>query len=170
MLLAVLLFCLSLVSTSYSAMVFSDTGSDEVLKTYFNNTRPAGGNNLTLKLFCTNVTPTSSMNAGSFTECAGGGYSTCWSGTGWSSAGVLSNGSWTINTGNDPSDAVYTQGTCTFTGALTTNGTVYGYFIVDADGTLITAENLGAIITPTNNGDNLKITPKIQASYGTPQQ
>jgi len=140
------------------ALTLVDVGADEILKTYFNNTRPAGGNNHTLKLFATDVTPVDTHTAGSYTEAAGGGYA----------SKTLTNGSWTVTTGNDPSDATYAQQTITFTGALTTNPNVYGYFVVDADGVLIYAEKLTAPFTPANNGDNIKITPKFQLSKGTP--
>jgi len=140
------------------ALVLADIGADEILKTYFNNTRPSGGNNLTLKLFATDVTPADTNTAGSFTEANGGGYS----------AKTLNNGSWTVNAANDPSDAVYAEQTFTFTGPLTTNGTIYGYYVVDADGTLIWAEKFAATFTPANDGDQLKLTPKFQLSKGTP--
>ena len=140
------------------ALVLVDVGADEFLKVYFNDDRPTGGNNLTLKLFATDVTPADTDVAGTYTEATGGGYA----------ALPLTNGSWTVTVGNDPSDAVYAQQTFTFTGALTTNPTVYGYFVVDADGTLVWAERLTAAFTPANNGDNIKITPKFQMSKGTP--
>ena len=140
------------------AMVVVDIGADEFLKVYFNNIRPAGGNNLTLKLFVTDVTPADTHTAANYTEASGGGYA----------AKTLINGSWTITVANDPSDAVYAEQTWTFTSSLDTNPTIYGYFIIDADGTLITAEKLGTSFTPANNGDQLKITPKVQASKGTP--
>lgn len=140
------------------ALVLADIGADEFLKVYFNNDRPAGGNNLTLKLFATNVTPADTDTAGTYTEANGGGYS----------SKTLTNGSWTVSTGNDPSDAVYAEQTFTFTGPLTTNTTIYGYFVVDADGTLVWAEKFATSFTPTNNGDQLKLTPKFQLSKGTP--
>jgi hypothetical protein len=143
---------------SYAALTLMDIGADEFLKVYFNDDRPTGGNNLTLKLFCTDVTPADTNTAGTYTECTGGGYA----------SKTLTNGSWTVSTGNDPSDAVYAEQTFTFTGVLTTNTTIYGYFVVDADGTLIWAEKLGSTFTPANNGDNVKITPKFQLSKGTP--
>ena len=138
------------------ALVLTDLGADEILKTYFNNTRPAGGNNLTLRLFCNDVTP--AQTGISYTEATGGGYA----------AKTLTNGSWTVATANDPSDAVYAEQTFTFTGALTTNTTVYGYYVTDADNTVLWAETLTAAFTPANNGDNIKITPKFQLSSGTP--
>jgi len=140
------------------SLTLVDVGADEFLKVYFNNDRPAGGNNHTLKLFTNDVTPADTDVAGTYTEATGGGYA----------AITLTNGSWTVTVGNDPSDAVYAQQTFTFTGALTTNPTVYGYVVEDADGTLVWAEKLTAPFTPANNGDNIKITPKFQMSKGTP--
>ena len=151
-------FVLIFTPSVYAALTLMDIGADELLKVYFNDDRPTGGNNLTMKLYCTNVTPADTNTAGSYTECAGGGYA----------AKTLTNGSWVVTTGNDPSDAVYAEQTYTFTGALTTNTTIYGYFVVDADGTLVWAELLGSTFTPANNGDNVKITPKFQLSKGTP--
>lgn len=138
------------------ALVLTDLGADEILMTYFNNTRPAGGNNLTLRLFVNDVTP--AQTGVSYTEATGGGYA----------AKTLTNGSWTITAGNDPSDAVYAEQTFTFTGALTTNTTIYGYYVEDADSAVIYAERLSSSFTPANNGDNLAITPKFQMSSGTP--
>jgi hypothetical protein len=138
------------------ALVMKDIGADEFLKVYLNDDRPAGGNNLTLKLFCNNITPTQTDST--YTEATGGDYA----------AKTLTCGSWTITPANDPSDAVYAQQVFTFNGALTTNGTIYGYYVEDADGTKIYAERLAVPFTPASNGDHLDITPKIQASSGTP--
>ena len=75
-------------------LVLADAGAASLIKAYFNNTWPAGGKSLTLKLFATNVTPTDASTAGSFTEAAGGGYA----------AKTLTNGSWTESNvgGSDP--------------------------------------------------------------------
>jgi len=137
------------------ALVLLDVGADEILKTYFNNTRPAGGNNLALRLFATDVTP--AQSGVTYVEATGGGYA----------AITLTNGSWTITSANDPSDAVYAEQTFTFTGALTTNSTVYGYYITDADDTVIYAEAFTPF-EPLSSGDNIKVTPKFQLSSGTP--
>ena len=137
-------------------LVLTDLGADEILKTYFNNARPAGGNNLTLRLFVNDVTP--AQTGVSYTEATGGGYA----------AKTLANGSWTVATANDPSDAVYTQQAFTFNGALSTNPTIYGYYVTDADNTILWAERLTAPFTPANDGDHVDITPKFQMSSGTP--
>ena len=137
------------------ALVLTDVGADEILKVFFNNDRPTGGNDLTLRLFATNVTP--AQSGVSYVEATGGGYA----------AIILTNGSWVVATGNDPSDATYAQQTFTFTGALTTNGTVYGYYVTDDDDTVIYAEAITPF-TPVSSGDNVKITPAFQMSSGVP--
>lgn len=138
-------------------LVLADVGADVILKGFFNNSWAAGGRNYTMRLFATNVTPTQTSVAGSFTWATGGGYADK----------SLANGSWTVTPANDPSDATFAEQTWTFTGPLTTNGTIYGYAILDADGVLLWAETIAAF-TPVNNGDQLKITPRFQLSSGTP--
>jgi len=135
-----------------------DVGADVVLKAFFNNSWPTGGKDLTLKLFTNDITPVDTHVASNYTEAAGGGYA----------AKTLSNGSWTVTPANDPSDAIYAQQVWTFTGALTGPGVIYGYFVLDADGILLWAERLTAAFTPANNGDQVKITPKVELSKGTP--
>jgi hypothetical protein len=152
------LLLIAFAAPSFGALVLSDVGADQILKSYFNKSQPSGGNNLTLKLYCTNVSPADTNTAGSFTECAGGGYA----------AKTLTSGSWTVTVGDDPSDAIYADQVFTFTGALTTNAVIYGYFVIDADGVLIWAELLGSTFTPANNGDTVTIGPKFQLSKGTP--
>jgi len=135
-----------------------DLGCDTILEAFFNDSWPTGGADLTLKLYTNDVTPDDADVAGDYTEAAGGGYA----------AKTLSNGSWTVTTANDPSDAVYAQQTFTFTGALTGTATIYGYFIVDADGVLFAAEKFATTFTPANNGDQVLVTPTIKLSKGTP--
>jgi hypothetical protein len=65
--------------------------------------------------------------------------------------------------GGAPSDTTASAQTWTFTGALTTNPTVYGYYAVrSTTGDLVLAEAF-ASFTPTANGDNIVLTPKITA-------
>jgi hypothetical protein len=139
-------------------LILADVGADAMLKGFFNNTWPVGGRNLTMKLYTNDYTPLDISVAGNFTEASGGGYA----------AKALANGDWTVAPGNDPSDAVYAQQIWTFTGALDGGATIYGYFVLDADGVLFYAERLATGFTPANNGDLLKITPKFQMSKGTP--
>lgn len=108
--------------------------------------------NLVYKLFATNVTPAETDTAGTYTEASGGGYA----------AITMTGASWTV-TGGAPSTAAYAQQTYTFTGVLTTNTTVYGYYVVQASsGTLVLAETFTSF-TPAANGDNIKLTPQITA-------
>lgn len=107
---------------------------------------------LIYRLFATNVTPAETDTAGSYTEASGGGYA----------SKTLTGASWTITNGA-PTSAAYAQQTWTFTGALTTNLTVYGYYVTrvtDAD--LVLAETFTSF-TPANNGDQILLTPQITA-------
>lgn len=140
------------------SLVLADVGADIILKAYFNNSWAVAGKNLTLKLYTNDITPADTDTAGTYTEANGGGYG----------AATLNNGSWTVTVANDPSDAVYAQQTFTFSGPLTGNPDIYGYFVVDADGVLVWAERFGAKFTPINSGDNIKVTPKFRLSKGTP--
>lgn len=107
---------------------------------------------LIYRLFATNVTPAETDTAGSYTEATGGGYT----------SKTLTGASWTVVTGA-PSEASYAQQTWTFTGPLTTNPTVYGYYVTrETDGDLVLAETFSSV-TPANNGDQILLTPKITA-------
>lgn len=146
------------------AQMFANTGAAAMLAAYFNNSFPSN-KNLTLKLFTNNRTPASTDTASSYTEAAGGGYA----------AITLANGSWTVSLQNGIEQAAYAQQTFTFTGQLTTNPAIYGFFIVDGNSNLITAQLFTLAdgvtanpFTPANNGDQLLVTPLVQLSHGTP--
>lgn len=105
---------------------------------------------LVYRLFATNITPAETDTDASYTEAAGGGYANK----------TLTGASWSITPGA-PTSAAYAQQTWTFTGALTTNGTVYGYYVTRAtDGDLVLAEAFTSF-TPSNNGDQILLTPQI---------
>lgn len=111
--------------------------------------KTASTENLVYRLFATNVTPAETSVAGDFTEATGGGYA----------AKTLTGASWTISAGS----ATYAQQDWTFTGPLTTNGTVYGYYVTRAStADLVLAETFTSF-TPTNNGDKILLTPAITA-------
>lgn len=141
------------------SLQLQDVGAVQVLTSYFKKTQPAGGNNLTLKLFVSNTTPSTSGadTAGTYTEAAGG--------TGYSAI-TLTAASWTVSTVANIVQAAYAKQTFTWTG--NPSETVYGYFIVDADGVLIYAERAAATFTPTANGDYYEVTPAFKLSGGTP--
>lgn len=135
------------------ALVLADVGASNILTDRFRATK-----DVTMRLYATNVTPTDASTNASFTEAAGGGYA----------AKTLSGGSWTIgDDGGGIIQAAYAEQTWTFTGALTTNGTIYGYEILDGT-TLLWAELISTPFTPATNGDQLKITPVFKLSKGTP--
>lgn len=130
-------------------LLVPQAGEVIALKAFLNN---AAGQDQTLKLFATNITPSETDTAATYTEAAGGGYA----------SKALAGVTWTF-TAAAPSHADYAQQTWTFTGVLTTNGTVFGYFVVQTtSGTLLWAEAF-ASFTPTNNGDQILLTPKITA-------
>lgn len=142
------------------ALTLADLGADQILKAYFNNSWPAS-KNIKLRLFSNDFTPSDTTVRGDYTEVTGGGYA----------AITLTNGSWTVTVGNDPSDAVYAEQTWTFTGTIGGSGTIYGYYCEDNDGSTgaaIWGERFATPYTPAQNGDQLKLTPKFQLSKGTP--
>lgn len=132
------------------SLVLSDNGAQDILDVYL------GATTLTLKFFTNNVTPADTDVSGDYTEATGGGYA----------AKTLVAGGWTI--AGDPKTASFAQQVFTFTGALTGNPTIYGYWIENGVGTLIWDERFAAAFTPINNGDHADVTPKVQASKGTP--
>ncbi len=152
-----LLFCFTV--PAQSAGVLADTGAASIMNAYFNNSPvPA---NLLLRLYCTNVTPNANGTdtPATYTVCTGGGYADQ----------TLTLGSWTQTTPGGLAQVAYANMVFTFTGALTTNGTIYGYYVTNAAATiLIWSELLGSTFTPANNGDSVTISPLFKMSYGTP--
>ena len=146
------------------AQVVADVGAlSELNKTM--GTLPANSLTLTnqysyqLRLYATNVTPDAAGGdtAATYTQAAGGGY-----------AAIELTGAGVTVANNNPADKRWAEQTFTFTGALTTNGTIYGYYIVDCNGVLVTSEKAASSFTPATNGDTYKVTPIIKLSYGTP--
>jgi len=130
-------------------LLVPDTGEVVALKAFLNNT---AATDPIIKLFATNVTPAETDTSATYTEAAGGGYA----------AKTCAGASWTFTAGA-PSHADFAQQTWTFTGALTTNATIFGYFVVGTtSGTLLWAEAFTSF-TPANNGDQILLTPKITA-------
>jgi hypothetical protein len=143
-----------------TAIVLADEGAGEMLAVLF--TAQAQEAHVHLKLYCNNYSPAHDMTTASFTEAAGGNYAQktllC------TSSGT----NWTVNA-NDPRDVTTAEQTWTFTGALTTNTIIYGYYVTNAaENKVLWAQLFDATFTPANNGDQLKLTPKLQLSKGTP--
>ena len=105
----------------------------------------------TLRLFSNNLTLGSTNVFASFTEVTGGGYA----------AKSLTAASWTFTPGT-PSSAQYAAQTFTFTGATSAPGTIYGYYITDANSKIVLAERLTSPpFTPAANGDSVAVTPVL---------
>lgn len=130
-------------------IVVQNNGEVIALGCLVNKTAPE---NLVYRLFTNNITPSETDTAATYVEATGGGYA----------AATLSGASWTITPGA-PSSATYAQQTFTFTGPLTTNPDVRGYYVTRATSNDLVLSETFAVFTPTNNGDNIKITPTITA-------
>jgi hypothetical protein len=133
------------------SLIVPNTAEVLALKNFLNNEAPQ---DQYLKLYCNNYDPVEGSAAGNFTEAAGGGYTHI----------ALTGASWVIATSGGLTTASYAQQTFTFTGALTTNPTIYGYFVVQqTSGAILWAEKAASPFTPANNGDTYKVTPQITA-------
>ncbi len=130
------------------SLVVPDVGEVKLLDRAL---RLSAEEDLLLKLFVNNYTPVEGSVAGDFTEATGGGYA----------SKTLTNGSWgAAATVAGVSSSAYAEQTFTFTGPLTTNPDIYGYYLVGAvSGTLYWAERASVTFTP---GDTYKVTPKIE--------
>lgn len=107
-----------------------------------------------LRLFTNNITVSATDVLATYTQMAAvQGYA----------AKTLTAASFTItvNDGSGYSVAAYAQQTFTFTGGTPVD--IYGYYIVDtSDNVVIGAETFDeGVFTAENNGDNIKITPKL---------
>lgn len=131
------------------ALNFPNTGENIALEALVNKTAPQ---NLVLKLYSSNTTPSDTDTAGTYTEATFAGYSAITlTGASWNAASAGS-----ISYGSEQ----------TFTRSSTgTTENIYGYFVVQASsGTLVYSERDGsAPFAVTNNGDAIKITPTITA-------
>ena len=128
------------------ALVVPNQGEQIALEALVGKT---AGQNLVLGLYTNNVTPGETDTEATYTEATGNGYA----------AITLTASSWTVTPGA-PSEAAYPEQTFTFTGAL---GNVYGYTLKQVtSGKLVWAERFtGAPFNIANNGDQIKVTPKI---------
>lgn len=166
-----------------AAMVVVDTGATEIWGTFFNSSPALANHKIHLWVTATSCsTPADTDTVATYTEAAGGGYSNAdctasedpracctGSGTGECAEKTLTNGSWTVSTVSNIVQAAYATKTWTFTGSLTDNPIVCGYYITNNAGTtLILAEKMPATYTPNANGDAYSVTPTIQLSKGTP--
>jgi hypothetical protein len=128
------------------ALLVPNNGEGDMLAFIVNKSTPE---NLVLRLFTNDITPSESDTAATYTEASGNGYS----------AITLTGASWTITEGA-PSTASYAEQTFTFTGAL---GNVYGYYLTRAtSGRIAFAERFtGAPFAISTSGDQIKVTVQI---------
>lgn len=138
------------------AMILMDGGATQILNSYFKKVNAAGGPNLTLKLFVNDINPADTDTAVSYVEAVGGGYA----------AKVLTPSMCILGTA-PIRQMSYPQELFIFTGPLTANLIIYGAYIVDDDGVLISAEKAAATYTPTYDGDVYTVTPIFKLGNGT---
>jgi len=131
------------------ALVVPDVG--EAIALYY-LTGKASTENLIYKLYTNNITPAETDVAGTYTEATGNGYS----------AKSLQGSNWATQSTN-PTEITHAEQTWTFTGSL---GSVYGYYVVrSSTADLVLAERFSdGPYNIANNGDQIKITPKITAT------
>ena len=139
------------------SIMLTDAGATQILNCYFKKITPVAGNNFTLKLFVNDVEPSDAYTSANYTEAVGGGYA----------AKTLLSSSFTVSTVNGIAQAAYETQMFVFTGALTDNATIYGYYVVDDDGVLIYSEALPIPLTIVAEGDMCPVTPAIPLSHGT---
>ena len=131
------------------ALNFPDSGENLVLEMIVNKTAPQ---NLVLRLYRNNITPSDTDTAGTYTEAVFPGYA----------AITLTGASWNAASGG--SIAYGAQQTFTCSGTSTDD--IYGYYVTQASsGTLLYSERDGAApFAVRNSGDNIKLTPTIGAN------
>jgi hypothetical protein len=131
-------------------LVIQNNAEGDALEYFVNKLAPQ---DLVLRLFKNNVTPAETDAAAAYTEADFLGYGSA----------ALAGANWTKTEGA-PSDVQYAQQTFTSNAAQATQN-VYGYFYTrSVSGRVAGAERFSDAPVPiTNNGDNIKITPKITA-------
>lgn len=133
----------------FGALLMPNQGEVVTLEALVNKVAPQA---LRLKLYKNDVTPADANTESAFTEATFTGYTYI----------DLTTGSWTV-TGGAPTEATFPQQTFTSSSNQTTEN-IYGYFVTQqTSGKLVWAERFTDAPYPiTNNGDAIKITPKIQ--------
>ena len=131
------------------ALNFPDTGENLSLEMIVNKTAPQ---NLVLKLFKNNITPSDTDTAATYTEATFTGYS----------AIPLTGASW--NAASAGTITYSAQQTFTCTGASADS--IYGYYVVQSSsGILLYSErDASAPFAVSNSGDAVKLTPSISAN------
>lgn len=129
---------------------FPDVGENIALEAITNKTAPQ---NLVLRLYSNNITPSDTDIAGTYTECTFPGYA----------AITLTGANWNAAAGGSISYNAQQTFTRSSTG---TAENVYGYYVTQTtSGLLVYSERDGsAPFSIANTGDNVKLTPTITAN------
>jgi len=132
------------------ALNFPDIGENIALEALVNKTAPQ---NLVLRLYSNNITPSDTDTAGTYTEATFAGYS----------AITLAGASWNAAAAGSIAYSAEQTFTRSSTGAPEN---IYGYYVTQAtSGLLVYSERDGsAPFAVTNLGDAIKITPTITAN------
>ena len=118
------------------SLVFTDTAKQKLLQNFFSTEE------LTLKLFSNNVTPSSVGESALYVEFSGGNYSSV----------QLNSSAWNITS----SEASYPQIDWSFENA---SGNIYGYYVVDQNDNVIFAERFpNAPYVVSTSSDEIAIT------------
>lgn len=131
------------------ALNVPDVGENKILEAVVNKTAPE---NLVLRLYQNNITPSDADTAATYTEATFTGYSAITlTGANWNAASA---GSITFNA----------QQTFTCSGA--SSNSIYGYYVTQVtSGVLIWSErDVSAPFSITTSGDAVKLTPTISAN------
>jgi hypothetical protein len=130
------------------ALVFPNGGEDIALAALVNKTAPQ---NLVLRLYQNNVTPSETDTVGAYTEATFTGYGPI----------TLTGATWVTTAGVN---VAYPEQTFTSTTSQATQN-IYGYYLTQvSSGLLVYAERFSDAPNPvTNNNDQILVTPTISA-------
>lgn len=128
-------------------LLVPNNGEGDGLQYFVNRATPE---NLVLRLYTNNITPSETDTAATYTEASGSGYS----------AITLTGASWGSPSEGSPSVIAFPEQTYTFSGAL---GNVYGYYMTRAiSGRIALAERFtSGPFNITTSGDQIKLTVQI---------
>lgn len=125
------------------ALVCPDVGEAELLDRIVNS------DDLVLRLFTNNLTPSDSTTLGSITEASGSGYASI----------TLTGGDWTVDTDAGVTTAEFAEQTFTFSGSIT----IYGYYVTTPGGSpvLLWIERFASAPLSFPGSGELALTPRI---------
>lgn len=128
------------------SLLMPNIGENFMLSLLLNKMSP---DDLDIRLYTNDHTPTETDTQASYTEASGNGYASI----------QLVPTSWVLTNGN-PTTAVHTQVIYAFTGGI---GNVYGYYVTRrSTGILAWAERFSnGPYNIQNNGDEIRLTPRI---------